>query len=234
MAVSNKMAENEDMKNEKLDEPAFSSGLRSMKTTHRPTLMLRCKVVVVGDACVGKTALVQLFQQGTYPKNYLMTSWVDFSVKQLYLKEINNHTGVEMYLFDCAGQSIFNQVEENNQHFENASFVMVVYDVANKASFDNVKTWLSKVQSRRPQNSSPLPGVLVANKVDLRRFDFDSRAVISKSQGVQLAKRENLTFFETSAAQQTDADAPFKYIATEFHRKYQETVQRAEQLSMKL
>lgn len=231
MAVSKKIAENE---SEKPQEASFSSGLRSMKTVHRPTLMLRCKVVIVGDACVGKSALVQLFQQGSYPKNYLMTSWVDFSVKQIYLKEVNNHTGVEMYIFDCAGQSIFNQVEENNSNFENASFVMVVYDVANKASFDNVKTWLSKVRSRRPQNSAPLPGVLVANKVDLRRTDFDSRAVISKEQGIQLAKSEDLHFFETSAAQQTNADAPFKYIAAEFHRKYQEVVQRAEQLSTTL
>ena len=32
----------------------MESCLRSMETTHRTILMLRCKVVVVGDATVGK------------------------------------------------------------------------------------------------------------------------------------------------------------------------------------
>jgi len=41
-----------------------------------------------------------------------------------------------------------------------------VYDVANKGSFESVPTWLSKARSRRPPNSPPLQGVLVANKVD--------------------------------------------------------------------
>lgn len=45
-----------------------------MQTTHRTTLMLRAKVVVVGDACVGKTSVVQMFKSGghDYPKNYIM------------------------------------------------------------------------------------------------------------------------------------------------------------------
>lgn len=47
-----------------------------MQTSHKTTLMLRAKVVVVGDACVGKTAVVQMFKSGghDYPKNYIMVS----------------------------------------------------------------------------------------------------------------------------------------------------------------
>lgn len=54
----------------------FQSGLRSMQTTHRTILMLRAKVVVVGDACVGKTAIVQMLKSGghDYPKSYIMVS----------------------------------------------------------------------------------------------------------------------------------------------------------------
>jgi transport family protein 27 len=62
----------------------FTSGLVSMETTHKPLNVLRCKVAVVGDACVGKTALVECFHSNNYPKNYLMTSWVNFCVKQVY------------------------------------------------------------------------------------------------------------------------------------------------------
>lgn len=36
--------------------------------------ILRCKVVVVGDGAVGKTAITQMLHSGgqTYPKNYVM------------------------------------------------------------------------------------------------------------------------------------------------------------------
>lgn len=55
-------------------EAPFRSDPRSMETTHRKILVLRAKVVVVGDACVGKTALMQMLKSGghDYPKNYIM------------------------------------------------------------------------------------------------------------------------------------------------------------------
>ena len=61
------------------------SAVRSMESAHKPQLILRCKLVILGDACVGKTALTQVFQSGgsTYPKNYLMTTGADFCVKQV-------------------------------------------------------------------------------------------------------------------------------------------------------
>jgi len=201
-----------------------------METSHRPLVLLRCKVAVVGDACVGKSALIQLFHKNNYPKQYLMTSWTDFCVKQVNIKDSNN--AVELYLFDCGGQSVFSVTEANSSIFENTAFVMCVYDVANKESFDSVRKWLSKVRSRRSPNTPPLPGIIVGNKIDLRRGDeIMSRAVVSTEQGEALAKAEGMAFCETSAAEQVDHDKPFQFIAEEFHKKYQDTVRRAELLA---
>ncbi|CAM9873193.1 unnamed protein product, partial [Discosporangium mesarthrocarpum] len=82
-----------------------------METTHRSTLMLRSKVVVVGDACVGKTALMQMLKSDghDYPKNYIMTIGVDFGVKKIKIPDTD--CIVELYLFDCAGQGIFNKLD---------------------------------------------------------------------------------------------------------------------------
>ena len=54
----------------------FESEIRSMETSHETILMLRAKIVVVGDAYVGKTAVVQMLKSGghDYPKNYIMVS----------------------------------------------------------------------------------------------------------------------------------------------------------------
>ena len=51
---------------------------RGTETTHKQLNVLRCKLVIVGDATVGKTALAQVFQSGgsTYPKNYMMVSFI--------------------------------------------------------------------------------------------------------------------------------------------------------------
>jgi transport family protein 27 len=86
------------------------SGTRSMESKHKQLVILRCKLVIVGDACVGKTAITQVFQSGgsTYPKNYLMTVGAEFCVKQVPIP--NTNTIIELYIFDCAGQSIFNQL----------------------------------------------------------------------------------------------------------------------------
>lgn len=100
--------------------------------------MLRCKVAVVGDATVGKTALLQVLKSTghDYPKNYVMvsdaawlhgrpvrvthkacggqTSGVDLCIKSIPIPDSN--VVVELYLFDCAGQSIFNQREFGTVH----------------------------------------------------------------------------------------------------------------------
>ena len=47
---------------------------RGTESNHKQLIILRCKLVVVGDSCVGKTAITQVFQSdgATYPKNYMM------------------------------------------------------------------------------------------------------------------------------------------------------------------
>jgi GTPase SAR1 family protein len=104
-----------------------SSGVRSMDSNHKQLVVLRCKLIVVGDACVGKTALTQVFHSGgpTYPKAYLMTVGADFCVKQVPIPDSN--IIVELYIFDCAGQSLFNQLGMNAKYYEDASAVMVIY-----------------------------------------------------------------------------------------------------------
>lgn len=186
----------------------IQSAVRSMESAHKSLLVLRCKVVVVGDAHVGKSALISMFHSGgsQFPKQYVMTSWVDFRVKQVTL----GTTIVELYLFDCAGQSIFNQIEANNAHYDKANYVMLVYDVTNAASFESCGKWLQMVASGREE----VPGVLVANKCDLTE-----RRCVSTSQGQQFAQARGLTYLETSA---NDAyEAPFKEMAVDFARKYE-------------
>jgi transport family protein 27 len=200
-----------------------------MASKHVSLTVLRCKLVIVGDPWVGKSALTQVFSSGgsTYPKNYLMTVGAEFCVKQLRIPDTN--VMVELSIFDCAGQSIFNQVEMNNKYYEHASAVMVVYDVTSNESLQSCNRWITNVRSMRPVGP-PLPGVMVGNKCEFRDGAVDARSEVSKADAQRLAHDLGLGYFETSAANNSGVEDPFMYIAREFHRRYEDTVQRADTL----
>ena len=193
------------------------SGLRSMASKHVPLVVLRCKLLIVGDATVGKTALSQVFHSGgpTYPKNYLMTVGAEFLTKQVPIPDSN--AVVEMHIFDCAGQSIFNQLEMNSKYYENASAVMVVYDVTSSESLQSANKWLMGVRGTR-QSGPALIGCLVGNKADLRD-DTLSRAEVSKEDAQRLAADMGLSYFETSSQSNNGVDAPFSFVAKEFYKR---------------
>ena len=185
---------------------------------------MRCKVAVVGDAHVGKTALTQMFYSGgqTYQKNYAMTIGVDFCVKVVNIPETN--VAVELYLFDTSGQPIFNQRELGAKNWSNASQMVVVYDVSSRDSFKSCAKWVMGVRATRP--GKPIPGVLVANKTDLRDA---GRIQVEASEGRSFAQQNGLEFFETSAMQGSEVDAPFNFIADAFYKRYEASLQQVKE-----
>lgn len=104
---------------------------------------------------------------------------------------------------------------------------MVVYDVSNRESLKSCAKWLKGVRDCRP--GRVLPGVLVANKVDL--VDAGRRQV-DEEEGRAVAHTMGLAYFETSAQEQVGVDAPFHYLADAFYRKYDETVKRVEGMAI--
>jgi transport family protein 27 len=159
-----------------------------------------------------------------YPKHYVMTAGVDFCVKMVNIPDTN--VAVELYLYDCAGQSIFNQLDHMSKHWENTSQVVVCYDVSSRESFQSCAKWLQGVRGVRPAN--PVGGVLLANKIDLRET---GRAVVDAEEGVEFAQANGLEYYECSALTGGAVDEPFNYIANTFYKKYEESVSRAEDLA---
>lgn len=54
----------------------------------------------------------------------------------------------------------------------------LVFDVSNRDSFESCGRWLQGVRAALPAASAPLPGVLIANKADLREGGINARAVV--------------------------------------------------------
>ncbi|EDO36989.1 predicted protein [Nematostella vectensis] len=180
-------------------------------------VVLRAKVLVTGDSCVGKSALVQVFQSdGThYPKNYTQTVGAEVLVKLVNIPETTD--SVELFLYDSAGKEMFSDTVQ--QYWEHPNLVIVAYDVSNEQSFNACNKWLERCRSLAKSDNN-LPGALIATKTDLKQ-----RRVISTKQGKDYANSKNLEYFECSAKEHENVEAPFYFLAKEFHRLYKEKLE---------
>jgi intraflagellar transport protein 27 len=150
------------------------------------------------------------------PSMCIKTVGVEFCVKQVPIPDTN--IIVELYIFDCAGQSMFNQLGMNAKYYEDASAVMVIYDVSNHDSLKSCGKWLEGVKAARKGSQgqsmsqpvqTPIIGALVGNKKDYRPEGMgpdsaafpmrDSRAEVSREEAQRIGADLGLAFFETSA-----------------------------------
>merc|ERR1719247_1498298 len=156
-----------------------------------PPLILRCKIVLLGDSTVGKTSIAHVFQGGVqnFPKNYSMTVGIDFMVKKVSIPDTN--VVVEMYIVDCGGFSVCQDLLK--PHWENANAVMLVYDVSNPDSFGNLASWYEQIKATRAE--SAITGVVIASKTDLSV----QQGSVSEKQGKFFSQEKGLEFFEACA-----------------------------------
>ncbi|RKO94107.1 P-loop containing nucleoside triphosphate hydrolase protein [Blyttiomyces helicus] len=178
-------------------------------------LVLRNKCILLGNAGVGKSAITQMFHSdGTqYPKTYAMTIHSEVCVKVVNIPDTS--VTVEMFLYDLAGHEVFQ--EHLPRYCEGAASFMLVYDVTNMDSFKNLTKWLQI--ARRGKAGKASQGVLLANKIDQT-----SRRVVPSAMGEDFAKAQGLAYFECSAANNVDVDAPFYFLSNALHESFEETL----------
>uniref|UniRef100_A0A7S0ZUE0 Intraflagellar transport protein 27 n=1 Tax=Noctiluca scintillans TaxID=2966 RepID=A0A7S0ZUE0_NOCSC len=187
-----------------------------------PPLVLRCKVCLLGDSTVGKTSIAQVFKNGSsgFPKNYNMTVGLDFLVRQVPIEDTT--AVVEMYMVDCGGFSVSQDLLR--PHWENANAFMLVYDVTNPDSLDNLASWYEQIQMSRPE--SAITGVVVASKMDL----VDFPGCVSADEGKKFAAEKGLEFFDVCASR-GNVEQPFALLALHYYNKYRERLAELETLA---
>lgn len=98
---------------------------------------------------------------------------------------------------------------------------MLVYSVGSRESLQSTSKWLSTVRAALPSNSNPIT-VMVGNKSDLRDGTIDSRSEVPGYEAQSYAQNLGIRLFEASAANNAGVEDPFRYIAEEFARKYEQ------------
>ncbi|CAG9328513.1 unnamed protein product [Blepharisma stoltei] len=117
------------------------------------------KLVLIGDAAVGKSSLLLRYVDDSFENAYNCTIGVDFKIKSLYI----NDKKVKLQIWDTAGQERFKPI--TNCYFRGSHGCLAVYDICNKESFDNLKSWIHDYR----ENNSLEAGeniLIIGNKID--------------------------------------------------------------------
>lgn len=146
-------------------------------------------VILIGAAYVGKTALLYRYILDDIPEGLTSTVGVEFTKRAVVHKESGNK--VQLHIWDTAGQERFKSVTKH--HYRGADACLLVFDISNKDSFDELPNWLAELR----ENSGPECIVfLIGNKVDL---DAEAKRVVSKAEATRYAKQHKLIYRETSS-----------------------------------
>uniref|UniRef100_T1GWH3 Ras-related protein Rab-30 n=1 Tax=Megaselia scalaris TaxID=36166 RepID=T1GWH3_MEGSC len=115
------------------------------------------KVVLVGNAGVGKTCLVRRFTQGLFPPGQGATIGVDFMIKTV---EVEGEK-IKLQIWDTAGQERFRSITQS--YYRSAHALILVYDISCQPTFDCLPDWLREIQEYA---STKVLKILVGNKTD--------------------------------------------------------------------
>ncbi|XP_068133626.1 ras-related protein Rab-28 isoform X1 [Hyperolius riggenbachi] len=123
------------------------------------------KIVILGDGACGKTSLAMRFAQESFGKQYKQTVGLDFFLKRITLP---GNLNVTLQVWDIGGQTIGGKMLD--KYIYGTQGVLLVYDVTNHQSFENLEDWFSMVKKVNEDSETQPFIALVGNKIDLEHM----------------------------------------------------------------
>ena len=146
------------------------------------------KVISVGESCTGKSCLIKRYCEDKFVAKHIPTIGIDFGVKPVKV----DGQPYRINFFDMAGGPEY--LEIRNEFYKDAQGVILVFDVASKASLEALDKWL-KEGEEFGMDARRTALVLVGNK-----SDGGKKREVSEADAKKWASSHgNLTYFETSA-----------------------------------
>ncbi len=177
------------------------------------------KIVLIGDTSVGKTNILSKYLTDEFDPESKATVGVEFGTKNF---KIENNI-VKVQIWDTAGQERYRSI--TNAYYKGAKGALLVYDITNKKSFDNLDKWISDLKTNGDEKISI---VLLGNKSDL-----ESQRVISTEEGKNKAELFKFAFMETSALNGSNIEKAFDELIKEVYKDNHELFEKQAKVEMK-
>ncbi len=164
------------------------------------------KIMMLGDASVGKTSLTMRYISGFFMEDLKLTIGVDFYSKTTSFK----NKKVKLQIWDFGGEERFRFLL--SQYSKGANGAFFLYDITNQTSLDHLPDWTQVIR----EHAGDIPIMLIGSKVDLNEF----RAV-TRDDGILAAKKYNLaSFVELSSKTGENVEKAFNVITEILFEKY--------------
>ena len=152
---------------------------------------IRYKIIFVGDAGVGKTTIINRINDNEFQSAYDATIGVDFWPKKINFRG----NEITLQIWDTAGQERYRGLIPS--YVRNSSIVFIVFDITNRKTFESIPKWIELIKSIEKNNIL----VLIGNKEDLKE-----KREVEKKEGEDLAKENEMSYFELSAKRDNNND----------------------------
>jgi small GTP-binding protein len=163
------------------------------------------KVMMLGDASVGKTSLTLRYISGFFLEDLKLTIGVDFYSKTT---DFDNKK-VKLQIWDFGGEERFRFLL--SQYCKGANGAFFLYDITNRITLDHLPDWTQIIR----EHAGDIPIMLIGSKLDLERFRS-----VPREEGILAAKKYNLSsFVELSSKTGQNVDKAFEVITETLIKK---------------
>ncbi|XP_074601674.1 ras-related protein Rab-8A-like isoform X2 [Brevipalpus obovatus] len=170
------------------------------------------KLLLIGDSGVGKTCILFRFSEEVFHQTFISTIGIDFKIRTIELEGKK----VKLQVWDTAGQERFRTI--TTAYYRGAMGIMLVYDVTNEKSFENIKNWVRNIEEHA---SSDVDKMILGNKCDK-----DEDREVTKERGEQLAIEYGIKFMETSAKTNINIEEAFITLSRDIKRRVEKKMVR--------
>jgi len=172
------------------------------------------KLLLIGDSGVGKSCCLR-FSEDSFTPSFITTIGIDFKIRTIEL----DGKRVKLQIWDTAGQERFRTI--TTAYYRGAMGILLVYDVTDERSFNNIRTWFSNVEQHATEGVNK---ILIGNKCD-----WEEKRVISTEQGQALADELGIPFMEVSAKSNINVEKAFFSLASDIKKRIVDTQQPQQQ-----
>ncbi|KAG7319878.1 hypothetical protein KOW79_017021 [Hemibagrus wyckioides] len=163
------------------------------------------KLLLIGDSGVGKTCVLFRFSEDAFNSTFISTIGIDFKIRTIEL----DGKKIKLQIWDTAGQERFRTI--TTAYYRGAMGIMLVYDITNEKSFDNIKNWIRNIEEHA---SADVEKMILGNKCDI-----NEKRQVSKDRGEKLALEYGIKFMETSAKANINVENAFLTLARDIKAK---------------